>query len=47
MSLTSNMEEDIQNYSPTVLFRGTLCISHITDPPFIECTSCPIHHNNL
>ena len=25
------MEEDIQNYSPTVMFRGTLCIFYYSN----------------
>ena len=44
------MEEDIQNYSPTVMFRGTPCMSqtnpkkivhnttYLVQPPYIEVT---------
>ena len=42
MSLTSNMEEDIQNYSPALMFRGTPCTCSAKKQLILIFTFCRI-----
>ena len=42
MSLTSNMEEDILEYSPAVMFRGTPCTCSAKKQLILIFTFCLI-----